>query len=95
MGAVGSQVTPAGIPSWGKGSELTGRFSFNTTATGLGAGEGRDSGLGVSLGFGGSSTRKDLCDLQKSLPSPVLSFLIHQMSHQLIFKALCSPDITS
>jgi hypothetical protein len=24
---------------------------------------------GVSLGFGGSTIRKDLCDLQKSLPS--------------------------
>ena len=38
--------------------------------------------------------QEDLCDLQKSLRSQALSFLIHQMSGHLIFKALSSGDIS-
>ena len=60
-GAVGTQVTPAGIPRGRQGSKLTGPFS-DTTAEG----GGREPGgrtwvlawLRISVGFGGSSTRK-------------------------------------
>lgn len=95
-GGHSTQVTPAGIPRWRQGSKLTGPFSSGTTVEGGGGARGWVlAWLGVSLGFGGSSTRKDLRDLQKSLPSRVLSFLIHQMSGQLIFKTLSSGNITS
>lgn len=76
---VGSQVTPPwGFP--------VGRRLVNAMGAAAQRGQGRDSGLGVSLGIGGSSTRKELCDIQKARPSQELSFLIHQMSRQLIFK---------
>lgn len=87
-GGHSTQVTPAGIPGWRQGSKLA-------VEGGGGARGWVLAWLGVSLGFGGSSTRRDLRDLQKSLPSRVLSFLIHQMSGQLIFKTLSSGNITS
>lgn len=95
-GGHSTQVTPAGIPGWRQGSKLTGPFSSSTAVEGGGGARGWVlAWLGVSLGFGGSSTRRHLRDLQKSLPSRVLSFLIHQMSGQLIFKTLSSGNITS
>lgn len=56
-----------GFPGREKGPGTHRAFSFSSTS-----GEGVGTRQGISLGFGGNTTRKDLCDLQKSLPSLVL-----------------------